>query len=81
DLRQAGERQYAAGNYSSYRASRSAMGDMARSLERDPQMESLLANRKRALGISMDFDPGMKLGQQLAFSHRFDLVRGLGIGL
>ncbi|MGL6209839.1 MAG: hypothetical protein ACRC14_08440 [Paracoccaceae bacterium] len=81
DLRQAGERQYAAGNYSSYRAARKEMGDMARSLERDPQMESLLANRKRALGISMDFDRGMKLGQQLAFSHGFDLVRGLGIGL
>ncbi len=81
DLRQAGERQYAAGNYSSYRAARDEMGDMARSLDRDPQMESLLANRKRALGISMDFDPGMKLGQQLAFSHGFDLVRGIGIGL
>jgi Ti-type conjugative transfer relaxase TraA len=81
ELRQAGERQYAAGNYSGYKSARAEMGDMARSLERDPQMESLLANRKRALGISMDFDPGMKLGQQLAFSHGFDLVKGLGIGL
>jgi hypothetical protein len=26
------------------------MGDMARGLERDPQMESILANRKRELG-------------------------------
>jgi Ti-type conjugative transfer relaxase TraA len=81
DLRQTGERRYAAGNYSGYRAAQEEMGDMARSLERDPQMESLLANRKGALGISMDFDSGMKLGQQLAFSHGFDLERGLGIGL
>ena len=81
ELRQAGERQYAAGNYSGYRAAREEMGDMARSLERDPQMESLLAGRKRKLGISMDFDPGMRLGQQLAFSHGFDFDRGRGLGL
>ena len=32
---------------------------MAMSLERDPQMESLLAKgRKKQLGISMDFDAG-----------------------
>jgi Ti-type conjugative transfer relaxase TraA len=81
ELRKAGERQYAAGNYSGYHSTRSAMGDMARSLERDPQMESLLKGRKKQLGISMDFDSGMKLGQQLAFSHGLDLERGLGIGL
>jgi hypothetical protein len=64
---------------SGYKATRSAMGDMARSLERDPQMESLLANRKRDLGIS--FDSGRSLGRELAFSHGIDLGRGLGIGL
>jgi Ti-type conjugative transfer relaxase TraA len=81
ELRQAGERQYAAGNYSGYRAAREEMGNMAMSLERDPQMESLLKGRKRQLGISMDFDSGMRLGQQLAFSHGLDLGRGRGLGL
>jgi hypothetical protein len=77
---QAGERQYAAGNYSSYRAAREEMGNMAISLQRDPQMESLLKGRKKQLGISMDFDSAMKLGQQLAFSHGLDLGRGRGLG-
>ncbi|MEZ5879024.1 MAG: Ti-type conjugative transfer relaxase TraA, partial [Tepidamorphaceae bacterium] len=78
-LTRASERQYQAGDMSGYKATRSAMGDMAKSLERDPQMESLLANRKRELGIS--FDSGRSLGRELAFSHGIDLGRGLGIGL
>ena len=44
--------QYQAGDMSGYRSTRSAMSDMAKSLERDPQLESLLANRKRELGIT-----------------------------
>ena len=79
DLKQTGERQYAAGDYSGYRAARAEMGNMAQSLERDPQMESLLEGRKKQLGISMDFDSGMRLGRQLALSH--GLGRGRGIGL
>ncbi len=79
DLKQTGERQYAVGNYSGYRSARAEMGNMAMSLERDPQMESLLEGRKKQLGISMDFDSGMRLGQQLALSH--GLGRGRGIGL
>jgi Ti-type conjugative transfer relaxase TraA len=78
-LTRASERQYQAGDMSGYKATRSAMGDMAKSLERDPQMESLLANRKRELGIS--FDSGRRLGRELAFSHGIDLGRGLGIGM
>jgi hypothetical protein len=69
--------QYQAGDMSGYRATRSAMGDMARSLERDPQMESILANRKRELGIA--FDSGRRLGHELAFTHGIDLGRGRGI--
>lgn len=79
DLKQTGERQYAAGDYSGYRSARAEMGNMAMSLERDPQMESLLEGRKKQLGISMDFDSGMRLGRQLALSH--GLGRGRGIGL
>jgi len=79
ELKQSGERRYAAGDYSGYRSSRAEMGNMAMSLERDPQMESLLEGRKKQLGISMDFDSGMRLGRQLALSH--GLGRGRSIGL
>jgi Ti-type conjugative transfer relaxase TraA len=78
-LDQTSHRQYQAGDISGYKASRSAMGDMARSLERDPQLESLLANRKRELGIA--FESGRQLGHELAFTHGIDLGRGRGIGI
>ncbi|WP_315751874.1 MULTISPECIES: Ti-type conjugative transfer relaxase TraA [unclassified Bradyrhizobium] len=78
-LNQASRRQYQAGDFSGYRATRSAMGDMVRSLERDPQLESLLDNRKRELGIA--FESGRRLGLELAFSHGIDLGRGRGIGI
>jgi hypothetical protein len=71
--------QYRAGDYTGYRASRQAMTDMARSLQRDPQLESLLANRKRDLGISSEM--GRRLGQELAFSHGLELGRSRGLGL
>lgn len=71
--------QYRAGDYTGYHASRKAMTDMARSLQRDPQLESLLATRKRDLGISRDM--GRRIGQELAFSHGLDLGRNRGLGL
>ena len=77
ELGHTGQRQYQAGDISGYRSTRSAMGDMARSLERDPQMESILANRKRELGIS--FESGRRLGIELAFTHGIDLGRSRGI--
>ena len=73
------QRQYQAGDIAGYKATRSAMGDMAKSLERDPQLESILANRKRDLGIA--FESGRRLGQELAFIHGIDLGRGRGIGI
>jgi Ti-type conjugative transfer relaxase TraA len=73
------QRQYQAGDISGYKATRSAMGDMARSLERDPLLESILANRKLDLGIA--FESGRRLGLELAFSHGIDLGRGRGIGI
>jgi Ti-type conjugative transfer relaxase TraA len=79
ELKQTSQRQYQAGNMSDYRATRSTMGDMARSLERDPQMESILENRKRELGIA--FESGRRLGLELAFTHGIDLGRGRGIGI
>jgi len=79
ELKQTSQLQYQAGNMSDYRATRSAMGDMARSLERDPQMESVLASRKRELGIA--FESGRRLGLELAFTHGIDLGRGRGLGI
>ena len=80
-LDQASQRQYQAGDMSGYKSTRAAMGDMAKSLQRDPQLESLLANRKRELGIGGNFGSGRRLGDELAFTHGIDLGRGRGLGL
>jgi hypothetical protein len=48
------------------------------SLERDPQMESILAARKSQLGITID--TGRRLGAELAFNHGIDFGRGRGLG-
>jgi len=79
ELGQTSQRQYEIGDISGYKATRAAMGDMAKSLERDPQLESILANRKKDLGI--EIDSGCRLGLELAFSHGIDLGRGRGLGL
>jgi len=52
---------------------------MAKSLERDPQLESILADRKRELGIA--FESGRQLGHELAFAHGIDLGRGRGLAI
>ena len=62
-----------------YKAARSQMGDMANSLQRDPQLESLLAGRRKDLGIGGDFDTGMGIGKDLALSHGLGLGRGIGL--
>jgi hypothetical protein len=78
-LGQTSRHQYQAGDFSGYKATRSAMGDMARGLERDPQMESILANRKHELGIA--FESGRRLGHELALAHGIDLGRGRSLGI
>ncbi|ESY90680.1 Ti-type conjugative transfer relaxase TraA [Mesorhizobium sp. LNHC209A00] len=72
-----GQEQYQAGDMSGYKSTRSAMSDMAKSLERDPQLESLLANHKKALGIQVE--SGRRLGVELAFNHGIGSGRGIGI--
>jgi Ti-type conjugative transfer relaxase TraA len=79
ELGQASQRRYQAGDMAGYKSTRSAMGDMAKSLERDPQLEAILANRKRDLGIGID--SGRSLGRELAFNHGIDLGIGRSIGL
>ncbi len=78
-LDRASQHQYQAGDMSGYKSTRSAMSDMAKSLERDPQLEFILEGRKRDLGIGID--SGRRLGLELAFNHGIDLGRGRGIGL
>ncbi|MFT0862411.1 AAA family ATPase, partial [Ancylobacter sp. G4_0304] len=78
-LDQQRQRQYSDGDYSGYKATRVQMGDMARSLERDPQLESLLAARKKELGVS--FETGRSLSRELALSHGIDFDRSCGLGL
>lgn len=77
-LERKSQQNYENGEMGSYRATRSKMADMAKSLERDPQLESLLANRKGELGI--DTASGRSLGHELAFNHGLELGRGQGLG-
>jgi hypothetical protein len=79
ELDQTSQRQYQVGDMSGYKGTRAVMGDMAKSLERDPQLESILANRKQDLGIGTE--SGRRLGLEIAFNHGIDLGRGRGIGL
>ena len=78
-LDQQRQRQYSDGDYSGYKATRVQMGDMARSLERDPQLESLLASRRKEFGISLN--TGRSLGRELAHSHGIDFDRSRGLGI
>ena len=70
---------YQSGDMTRHHATRSKMADMAEGLGRDPQLESLLANRKRELGIGIG--SGRSLGHELAFNNGLDLGRGRGLGL
>ena len=80
ELGETRQRQYVSGDMSGYKSTGKEMANMAKSLERDPQMESLLANRKKELGINGDMG-GKSLGRALAFVHGIDLGLGRGIGL
>ena len=78
-LQRSSEQNYEHGEMSSYRSARSEMASMAKSLQRDPQLESLLANRKAELGIPTS--SGRSLGSELAFHQGLDLGRGRGIAI
>ncbi len=57
----------------------SRMADMAKGLERDPQVESLLRNRTRELGI--DKDIARDLSRELVASVSFERTRSIGMSL
>jgi hypothetical protein len=71
------DRAYVAGDFDGRKSIQSEMAAMAKSLERDPQMESILAARKVELGVTID--TGRRLGAELAFNHGIDFGRGRGI--
>jgi Ti-type conjugative transfer relaxase TraA len=72
------DRAYVNGDIALRKSAHNEMAGMAKSLERDPQLESLLAARKVELGISVD--TGRRLGAELAFNHGIDFGRGRGLG-
>jgi len=67
------------GDMRGMRRIRDSMVAMAKSLERDPQLESILAARKWDLGIGFDISGDIK--RDLAASIGFDMGRGRGIGI
>lgn len=77
-LQKESQRAYVSGDMRARKAVQSEMAGMAKSLERDPQMESILAARKAQLGITID--TGRRLGAELAFNHGIDFGRGRGLG-
>ena len=78
-LKERAQISYETGDMTRHHATRSKMADMAEGLRRDPQLESLLANRKHQLGIGIA--SGRSLGHELAFNHGLDFGRGRGLGL
>lgn len=73
------EAAYRAGDYDGMKRIKSDMGAMANSLQRDPQLESILAIRKQQLGIGHLPDDSIR--RSLALSIGFDLRRGRGLGI
>jgi hypothetical protein len=56
---------------------RDSMGEMAKGLERDPQVESILRNRSRDLSVSMPMEDSFTRD----LMRYLGLSRGLGLGL
>ncbi|MBA4748073.1 MAG: Ti-type conjugative transfer relaxase TraA [Sphingopyxis sp.] len=67
------------GNYRRADAVSASMGAMAKSLERDPQVDSLLRNRKIELGLRASGSGG--IAHQLHEAFGLGRGRGLGIGM
>jgi Ti-type conjugative transfer relaxase TraA len=76
-LSKAHSRMERAYDFDGAKAVRANMAGMAKSLERDPQMESILRNRKVELGLQMS--TGRSIGADLM--DHLGLGRGRGLGL
>jgi Ti-type conjugative transfer relaxase TraA len=78
-LRQARAVMQQSGNDNGARRVAGRMAAMANGLERDPQVESLLRNRTRELGLGKDI--GRDLSRDLAASVLFERTRSIGMSL
>ncbi|MGE4324281.1 MAG: Ti-type conjugative transfer relaxase TraA, partial [Sphingobium sp.] len=67
------------GNFRGAKTTAQHMADMAKSLERDAQLESVLGLRSRELGLEIGESMGRSLSRDLADSIPFDHGRSLGI--
>lgn len=76
-LRDLSQRARSVGDIDGIKSARDTMAGMAMSLERDPQVESILAARKAQLGITIE--TGRRLGAELAFNEGIDFGRGRGL--
>jgi len=76
-LSQDRDRLYRAGDMTGRKKLGQEMAGMAKSLERDPQVESLLRNRTRELGLEMGMERGRDLGRQLTQDLGIGRDRGL----
>jgi Ti-type conjugative transfer relaxase TraA len=69
------------GNFRAAKTTAQHMADMAKSLERDAQLESVLGLRGRELGLEIGQDMGRSIGRDLAASIPFDHGRDISRGM
>ena len=69
------------GNFRGAKTTAQHMADMAKSLERDAQLESVLGLRSRELGLEIGADMGRSIGRALANSIPFDHGRDISRGM
>ena len=69
------------GNFRGAKTTAQHMADMAKSLERDAQLESVLGLRSRELGLEIGADMGRSIGRDLAASIPFDHGRDISRGM
>src|SRR3546814_10658591 len=71
------DRLYRAGDMTGREKAGKEMAGMAKSLERDPQVESILRGRDRELGLEMGMGRGRDLSHQL--THELGIGRDRGL--
>jgi hypothetical protein len=77
-LSQDRDRLYRAGDITGREKAGKEMAGMAKSLERDPQVESILRGRTRELGLEIGMERDRDLGRQLTQDLGIGRDRGLG---
>ncbi|RJG55869.1 Ti-type conjugative transfer relaxase TraA [Sphingobium terrigena] len=80
-LRQQHEELVRDGDFRGAKTTAQHMADMAKSLERDAQLESVLGLRSRELGLEIGADMGRGLSRDLADSIPFDHGRDISRGM